>query len=1730
MIIQQQNNNQVLDMDQSNQRKSQLVKGIQRKKLFREQPRNQYQSLDHTNIISSLDQQQISKKLFSHRKSQVILQPNAIQKFDRESRKTGRTNHHYKNEDLNILSDDQGSQIIRGTMNTDVFSESRRQQRKQNERKDTDLRQSKNKNGNSQLKNDNTNINNSTRINDLQQSIRSSRSQNVINAVQKSNLAKKHEQLENFKSSDSQKQKYNNHESSSNNQERIKLQTDIKFEDYESFQKEDRLISPALRAKLNMKNVKSDIKQVQNKVQKSFRNDIDDQVEESPAAISHTFQKRKISNFNVKKVHMSELASPVNLKSGAMSARPKGLISGEIKIQKKYPKQDSDHERSGDDTKRVMRSTTSKPDSRYDLEETKNISNSKKIFSMIVQDKIIQNNLQKSSFAIKSPSGPQIQRQMGARFGQMFKLQKKNLNDEGIQGIDEGNLNVSNNQDVDTPFDSQSERNSSDVLQIEYQELKTKLDQMKSANKNANQMGSSQFEGNSNFNKSGGKREQSARGRKSNIKENSSGKRNVKNKQQKGRKNSQSSQEHQYDRREILSYDDNSFERELIEKLNEESSIHEDTDKSKSHYKRGHSQFQKGYYKSGNYKSKTSFHNHKPYQSSQLRKLSQSSEGSCSTCNMNKQSEVSQREMSQTQKRKSQQRKRQKSVINDQQSKKRKSKNKKSFNNNQNQQQQQFMNQFPMQMPLMTMLTPQFNMFGFPVPQMPTTQIMNFQNNYSYQGSQFPLFMPQQQQYFNMMQQPLVAPQQFPPQFSTTSQTDQRNPSKTPERNSEEKQKQKKKVDLNENQTSTVKPNNFYTFNQQNSQQKEGVNLNGQSNTQNNTQKHNPQYLSSGLPTQSPLITQTSQNNQDQFLLGSLLQSQNDQSQLRASHIKNNFSNQTTDSMEIQQKQQNQHPLNQNEENQKVTQQRLGSPQSNISRLDAQSTNMTGDYQSSVAPSQLAMMNFNNRRSLNIQTQIKEVNQLYLNKLKNQFQQSTNQGPSLENQTHNILSQEQLQSPQLVSRNSAGLNQAKSIPIHDEQNKERLITQEKQSYQIQPRLDSKGNQPALFRPSQVNQDLQQRNQSQPPQIKNIKLKNYDSYQNAVEPEILSSLKIDRHRSPQPSEIKLFGNQSTHEKVQSSRLHFGTIEKEEHESIQKQNHFNDNYYYNNNSAPQKKGSTESTANKAEDIQTKLKKLNAQLSIARQESNQSRQLKDIKFVELLSNDEDNNDFSPYDMGYDHQKESQIIQDKSRQSSQQPEMNRISYQPQKQIDNVRSKESKLQNSTLIVQTRKIQIPANQNSNHSRKDSKEFIQNDTTNAMKSNKGALILIDASPRSINTQNHPLNKIKQNLASPKSNIDKPFAIKSDYTGGESMRSSIYLLDDESKTIGNNQRFNHSKSIKQPPKKRPSNTSKQSGFQEEFMSTSKQNQKSILNSSNNIVTMTYDDTNHFQNSTTIQTHRLMNNSNNISYNNGVNPGKGSQSNKHSLLSKQLTLSATQSQDRRISQKPSEEIFVEIYDKTQRSQQSQVKTVDNRGKSQINYQYMDSGASDTTSNVSLADMFKQKMRQKSIPPNLEKRLTQQMQISSQQMSTIQEKTVPEPIKSSKQDKADKERTKQEILELRKKMMKSKIKEKKDNFAVEPPKDANGKSKDIPIELMQRLSKGQKVQVDSKEMVKLSHKNYENLPEIKKKKEEERKKEDYKQRQLMVKKYAEELEKKRKQLNIKKQASNSEKYNDII
>jgi len=52
-----------------------------------------------------------------------------------------------------------------------------------------------------------------------------------------------------------------------------------------------------------------------------------------------------------------------------------------------------------------------------------------------------------------------------------------------------------------------------------------------------------------------------------------------------------------------------------------------------------------------------------------------------------------------------------------------------------------------------------------------------------------------------------------------------------------------------------------------------------------------------------------------------------------------------------------------------------------------------------------------------------------------------------------------------------------------------------------------------------------------------------------------------------------------------------------------------------------------------------------------------------------------------------------------------------------------------------------------------------------------------------------------------------------------------------------------------------------------------------------------------------------------------------------------------------------------------------------------------------------------------------------------------------------------------------------------------------------MSRLSKGEKVEISKKDMLKLTSKNYELLPEVKKKKEEEKKKEELKDRMKQVK-----------------------------
>jgi len=73
---------------------------------------------------------------------------------------------------------------------------------------------------------------------------------------------------------------------------------------------------------------------------------------------------------------------------------------------------------------------------------------------------------------------------------------------------------------------------------------------------------------------------------------------------------------------------------------------------------------------------------------------------------------------------------------------------------------------------------------------------------------------------------------------------------------------------------------------------------------------------------------------------------------------------------------------------------------------------------------------------------------------------------------------------------------------------------------------------------------------------------------------------------------------------------------------------------------------------------------------------------------------------------------------------------------------------------------------------------------------------------------------------------------------------------------------------------------------------------------------------------------------------------------------------------------------------------------------------------------------------------------------------------------------------------------------------------SKGPKPELMSRLASGTRAEVNKKDMYKLTHKNYDQLPEVKKKKEEDEKKEQFKNRMKQVK----ELEEKRKELMRKK------------
>jgi len=72
---------------------------------------------------------------------------------------------------------------------------------------------------------------------------------------------------------------------------------------------------------------------------------------------------------------------------------------------------------------------------------------------------------------------------------------------------------------------------------------------------------------------------------------------------------------------------------------------------------------------------------------------------------------------------------------------------------------------------------------------------------------------------------------------------------------------------------------------------------------------------------------------------------------------------------------------------------------------------------------------------------------------------------------------------------------------------------------------------------------------------------------------------------------------------------------------------------------------------------------------------------------------------------------------------------------------------------------------------------------------------------------------------------------------------------------------------------------------------------------------------------------------------------------------------------------------------------------------------------------------------------------------------------------------------------------------------KNRKSKSKEPKPELLDRLAFGKKATVDKKEMLKLTNKNYELLPEVKKRKEEEKKKEEQRQRRENAKKLDKEI-----------------------
>ena len=113
--------------------------------------------------------------------------------------------------------------------------------------------------------------------------------------------------------------------------------------------------------------------------------------------------------------------------------------------------------------------------------------------------------------------------------------------------------------------------------------------------------------------------------------------------------------------------------------------------------------------------------------------------------------------------------------------------------------------------------------------------------------------------------------------------------------------------------------------------------------------------------------------------------------------------------------------------------------------------------------------------------------------------------------------------------------------------------------------------------------------------------------------------------------------------------------------------------------------------------------------------------------------------------------------------------------------------------------------------------------------------------------------------------------------------------------------------------------------------------------------------------------------------------------------------------------------------------------------------------------------------------------------------------------------EKSKEELAEIRKQMMKHRPNNNNSSQPSLNQSSLNNADSSLDSaklaknsELMQRLARGQKVEVSKKDMLKLTSKNYEQLPEVRKKREDERKKEEMRERMRQVK----EIETKRREL----------------